>query len=179
MRIISGKWKGKRLTAPKNLPTRPTTDFAKEGLFNVLSHRFYIEDLTSLDLFGGIGSISLELASRGANSITTVDKNRTCCKYIEQTSKELDLNQIHVIMSDVFSFLERDTATYNLIFADPPFDFDKEKYLQLLSLVFSTQRLKDDESLFILEHSKTMDFSEHPHFIESKKYSNIRFSFFS
>lgn len=96
MRIISGKWKGRKLQAPKNLPTRPTTDFAKEGLFNVLNSRFYFEDLQVLDLFAGIGSISYEFASRGCQSVTGVDKHAACVKFISQTKEQLELDNLQI-----------------------------------------------------------------------------------
>lgn len=179
MRIISGKWKGKRLSAPKNLPTRPTTDFAKEGLFNVLNSRFYIEDLSVLDLFGGIGSISYEFASRGSQKVTCVDKNYACVKFISETKNQLELDNLEVLKSDVFKLLEQKAfSSYDLIFADPPFDFEEESYKKLLELITENQWLNEKGTL-ILEHSKRMDLTQLNGYQETKKYGNVHFSFFN
>ncbi|MGQ1944340.1 16S rRNA (guanine(966)-N(2))-methyltransferase RsmD [Ornithobacterium rhinotracheale] len=179
MRIISGKWKGRKLQAPKNLPTRPTTDFAKEGLFNVLNSRFYFEDLQVLDLFAGIGSISYEFASRGCQSVTGVDKHAACVKFISQTKEQLELDNLQIFKADVFSFLAQNQGlSYDLIFADPPFEFEKESYQEILDLVLENQLLKPEGTL-ILEHSKKMDLSDFPNYKETKKYGNVHFSFFS
>ena len=104
MRIISGKYKGRRITAPKNLPARPTTDIAKEALFNILNNNYYFNSLSVLDLFAGIGSISFEFASRGTENITSVDQHYNSLKFIDKTAKELDL-EIKTVKSDVFKFL--------------------------------------------------------------------------
>lgn len=179
MRIISGTWKGKRLTAPKNLPTRPTTDFAKEALFNILHHRYYLDEIKVLDLFGGIGSISFEFASRGAVQVDTVEQNAACVRFIEKTTQLLKLDSLSVFRRDVFSFIDKKAIEkYDLIFADPPFDMENEGYDKLISKIFENEWLADDGT-FVLEHSKhCKDFSEHPHFSELKKYGNVRFSFF-
>ena len=121
MRIISGKHKGRRITAPKNLPVRPTTDMSKESLFNILNNHFNFNGLKVLDLFSGTGNISYEFASRGAGPITSVDGDMGCVNFIKKTATELDLD-ISAIKSDVFSFLERNKTTYDIIFADPPYN---------------------------------------------------------
>ncbi|MDC3275147.1 RsmD family RNA methyltransferase, partial [Flavobacteriaceae bacterium] len=119
MRIISGTYKGRRLKAPKNLPVRPTTDMAKEALFNILMHRYDFRDLSVLDLFSGTGNIAYEFCSRGTLSVLAVDKEFRCTKFIESTAAEFNM-PIDVLKSDVFSFLERNTQTFDIIFADPP-----------------------------------------------------------
>ena len=179
MRIISGKFKGRRLSAPKNLPTRPTTDFAKEGLFNIINSRFYIEDLNVLDLFGGIGSISYEFASRSCEKVTCVDKNNACIKFISETKNQLELDNLEVIKSDVFKLLEQKAfSSYDLIFADPPFDFEEESYQKITDLISENKWLTENGTL-ILEHSKRMDLSKLNGYKETKKYGNVHFSFFN
>lgn len=176
MRIISGKHKGKRLTAPKNLPVRPTTDMAKESLFNILNNHYYFENIAVLDLFSGTGNVSFEFASRGTENVYSVDQHFACVKYINQVSKELDLN-INTFKSDVYKFLERTALKVDVIFADPPYGFDTEQFLQIAVLIFENNLLKED-GLLIIEHSKQTDLSEHPQFSYSKKYGGNMFSFF-
>ncbi|MBO0323953.1 RsmD family RNA methyltransferase [Muricauda sp. CAU 1633] len=177
MRIISGKYKGKRLSAPKKLPVRPTTDMAKEGLFNILNNRFYLDELNVLDLFSGTGNISFEFASRGSEEITAVDSYAGCVQYISKTAKELDF-PITSIKSDVFKFLERTPEKFNLIFADPPYSFETAQFLAIANLVFQNELLKED-GLLVIEHSDQTDLSEHSHFVESRKYGGSIFSFFT
>lgn len=177
MRIISGKHKGKRLIAPKNLPVRPTTDFAKEGLFNILHNRFQLEELSVLDLFSGTGNIAYEFASRGAQKINCVDAHFGCIKYIQQTAKQLDF-PIRAIKSDVFAYLKHQGNSYDLIFADPPYDMPPEELQKLVLLIFDNQWLKED-GLFIMEHSKHLDSKDWPNYSEERKYGGSVFSFFS
>lgn len=176
MRIISGKYKGKRLVAPKKLPVRPTTDMAKEGLFNILNNRFYFDELKVLDLFAGTGNISFEFASRGVQDITAVDSFPGCVHYISKISTELDF-PITTIKSDVFKYLERTTEQFDLIFADPPYNFDQTQFLKIPDLVFTRDLLRE-EGLLIVEHSDQTNLSEHPHFTEQRKYGGSIFSFF-
>ncbi len=176
MRIISGKFKSKRLQAPKNLPVRPTTDMAKEALFNIINNSYYFNDIIILDLFSGTGNISYEFASRGTENITAVDANFGCIKYINSISKELDLN-LNTIKSDVFKYLEKTTAKFDLIFADPPYDFETERFEKIADLVFEKNAL-NEEGLLIIEHSKLTDLSNHKYFSYSKKYGGNMFSFF-
>jgi 16S rRNA (guanine966-N2)-methyltransferase len=176
MRIVSGKFKSRRISAPKNLPTRPTTDIAKEALFNILNNLYYFEDLSVLDLFAGIGSISLEFASRGTQQIISVDKHYGCVKFIESTSKELDLD-INVIKSDVFKFLEKSRLKADIIFADPPYNFDDAQFLAISTLIFDNDLLNED-GLLIIEHSKQTDLSKNKNFSYMKKYGSSAFSFF-
>ena len=176
MRIISGKYKGKRLIAPKKLPVRPTTDMAKEGLFNILNNRYYLDELKVLDLFSGTGNISFEFASRGTQEITAVDSFPGCVQYISKTVKELDF-PITTIKSDVFKFLERTQEKFNLIFADPPYGFETEQFLKIADLVFQNEALLED-GLLVIEHSDQTDLSQHAHFVENRKYGGSIFSFF-
>ena len=176
MRIISGQHKGKRLSAPKKLPVRPTTDMAKEGLFNILNNSFRFSDISVLDLFAGTGNISFEFASRGTFQITSVDKHYGCVRYISKITEELDF-PIHAIKSDVYTFLEKSSNSYDLIFADPPYDFTYEKFEKLVSLVFE-RHLLTKEGLLIIEHSKHTVLNELKHFKNSRKYGGSVFSFF-
>ena len=176
MRIVSGKHKSRRVNAPKNLPTRPTTDIAKEALFNVLNNKYYLEDLSVIDLFAGIGSISIEFASRGTQNIISVDKHFGCIKFINTVSKDLDLN-ITTIKSDVYKFLERSSIKADIIFADPPYDFSETQFDAILTAVFEKNMLEED-GLLIIEHSKQTDLTTHSNFSYAKKYGGSVFSFF-
>lgn len=176
MRIISGKNKGKRLIAPKKLPVRPTTDMAKEALFNILNNSFNMNGLQILDLFSGTGNIAYEFASRGASAITAVDENFDCVKFIKKTSAELDMN-IQVVKSDVYKYLEKAPITADIIFADPPYDFEPEAFKKIVHLIFDKGLLREGGFL-ILEHSKHTKLSDLEHFKESRKYGSSVFSFF-
>ncbi|UNY98658.1 RsmD family RNA methyltransferase [Zhouia spongiae] len=176
MRIISGKHKGKRLTAPKKLPVRPTTDFAKEALFNILNNNYYFDELTVLDLFAGTGNISYEFASRGAINITSVDGNTGCIQFISKTARELDF-PIRPVKSDVYKFLEKTVEKADIIFADPPYDFSLEDFTKIPELVFSKELLAE-EGMLIIEHSKHTDLSGLPQFSYLKRYGGSVFSFF-
>lgn len=175
MRIISGEYKGKRLSPPKNLPVRPTTDFAKEGLFNVLQNRLYFEDISVLDLFAGTGNISLEFASRGCKSVKSVDLNFKCVDFIKKTAKSLNFEQLLAYKSNVFKFLTSNKESFDLVFADPPYDL--EEIESIPNFVFENNKLKED-GILIVEHSKSTDFSNHERFTETRKYGNVNFSFF-
>lgn len=176
MRIISGKHKGRRITAPKNLIVRPTTDQAKEGLFNILWNRFNFTELSVLDLFSGIGSISLEFSSRGATDITAVDKQLGCLKFINKTSSELDA-EINTIKSDVFQFLDKANLQYDLIFVDPPYNFTDDQFENIIQSVFKNGLLSE-QGLLIVEHSKHTDLSSNSNFSEIRRYGGTSFSFF-
>ncbi|WP_127137010.1 RsmD family RNA methyltransferase [Flagellimonas oceanensis] len=176
MRIISGKYKGKRLTAPKKLPVRPTTDMAKEALFNILNNRFYFDEIKVLDLFSGTGNISYEFASRGVENITAVDGFQGCVRYISKTAQELGFS-INTIKSEVFKYLQGSADKFDLIFADPPYDFETEQFLEIANLVFEKELLLED-GVLIIEHSEHTDLSEHPKFSEQRKYGGSIFSFF-
>ena len=177
MRIISGKHKSKRITAPKKLPVRPTTDMAKEALFNILNNTYYFEDIALLDLFAGTGNISYEFASRGAKNIVSVDADYGCIKFIDKISMELDFG-ISTIKSDVFSFLEKSSLKVDIIFADPPYDLSTEDFGKIPELVFKNQMLLDD-GMLIIEHSKHTDLSSLDHFSNQRRYGGSVFSFFN
>ena len=176
MRIISGQHKGRRLLAPKNLPVRPTTDRAKEALFNILHHRWDWDQLRCLDLFTGTGNIAYELASRGVNHITAVDQNHHCTQFVTQTARSLEM-PITVVKSSVETFLERATGPYDFIFADPPYAFTKTQLEQIVTTVFE-QPLLAPNGLLVLEHDKHLVLNDHPRLHEERRYGNSCFSFF-
>jgi len=176
MRIISGMYKGRRLTAPKKLPVRPTTDFAKEALFNILRVRINFEEIKVLDLFSGTGNISFEFASRGVLDITSVDAHYGCIKYIREISEELSF-PISPIKSDVQKYLNAANGKFDVIFADPPYDFEAEQLEKIVETVFERELLAED-GILILEHFKMTDISHIPNFSESRKYGSCTFSFF-
>ena len=176
MRIISGKYKGKRLTAPKKLPVRPTTDMSKESLFNILNNKFYFDEVKVLDLFSGTGNLSYEFGSRGTEAITAVDADYGCIKYIKQTAEALELN-ITAIKSDVYKFLKNHKLSYDIIVADPPYDFDQQKFEEIVTLVFENELL-DKEGTMVIEHSPQTDLEHMPNFVMKKKYGSSIFSFF-
>jgi 16S rRNA (guanine(966)-N(2))-methyltransferase RsmD len=176
MRIISGLYKGRRITAPKKLPVRPTTDMAKEALFNIIQHQYHFDGLSVLDLFSGTGNISYEFASRGTEQITAVDTHFGCIKFINETAEAFEMS-INTIKSDVFKFLEKSKQKHSIIFADPPYDFEVEKFSKIPKLVFQNELLEAD-GLLIVEHSKHTDLSHLEHYSYSKSYGGNVFSFF-
>lgn len=175
MRIISGKYKGRKIVPPMNITARPTTDFAKEGLFNLLANRVDFEQTNALDLFSGTGSISFELLSRDCKSVTAIEQNERHCAFIRKVCAELKADELLLIRADVFKFMERTHSRYDLIFADPPYQLPNLPNLP--DLVFSHHLLADD-GLFVLEHSAKHRFDTHPHFVEHRNYGNVNFSFF-
>ena len=176
MRIISGSHKGRRILAPKKLPVRPTTDMSKESLFNILRNRYTFSQIRVLDLFSGTGNISYEFASRGTPQITAVDAHAGCSKFIQETATTLEM-PIEVIKSDVYGYLQRETAQYDIIFADPPYDFEESQFLKIIELVFENNLLTEEGSL-IIEHSKHTDLQNNRNFNEIRKYGGSAFSFF-
>jgi 16S rRNA (guanine966-N2)-methyltransferase len=176
MRIISGKYKGRRISPPKGLPVRPTTDMSKEALFNVLNNHFSFEGLKVLDLFSGTGNISYEFASRGSTPITSVDGDFGCVKFIKQVASEYDFN-IAATKSDVFSFLEKCKTTYDIIFADPPYGFDQKIFEKIVLLIFEKGLLNED-GMMIIEHSKYTKLDHMINFSFQKSYGGSIFSFF-
>ena len=176
MRIISGLYKARRITAPKSLPVRPTTDIAKEALFNILNNRFDFEIISVLDLFAGTGNISYEFASRGVKEIVCVDAHFGCVKFIKKTALEFSF-PISTFKSDSHKYLSKTKQSFDIIFADPPYDLSEEKFENIVSLVFENTIVKEN-GLLIIEHSKHMDLETHPNFIEARKYGGSVFSFF-
>ncbi len=176
MRIISGKYKGRKIVAPKKLPVRPTTDLAKESLFNILNNQFYFDEIIVLDLFSGTGNISYEFASRGCTQLTAVDGDYGCVNFIKKTAKEFDFN-ITSIKSDVFKFLEKTPIQATIIFADPPYNFSDEQFATISNLVF-TNNLLEESGYLIIEHSAHTKLEKLKNFSFSKKYGGCVFSFF-
>jgi|TARA_B100000809_G_scaffold266889_1_gene332581 16S rRNA (guanine966-N2)-methyltransferase len=176
VRIISGKYKGKRLMAPKKLPVRPTTDFAKEALFNILTHRVDFEETSLLDLFSGTGNISYEFGSRGTEDITSVDTHYGCVKYINTISEELDFS-IKTVKSDVLKYLSSTPFTFDVIFADPPYSLKQSEFEAIVNKIFERELL-NDEGFLIVEHSKHTDLSKNEYFKEARRYGGSIFSFF-
>lgn len=176
MRIISGLYKSRKIIAPKSLPVRPTTDMAKESLFNIINNLYYFDDISVLDLFAGTGNISYEFASRGTEHITCVDQDFGCIKFINQTAEKFDM-PIDTIKSDVFKFLEKTVVQANIIFADPPYSFSLEQFSTIPELIFENNILIED-GILIVEHSKHTDLSKVQNYAYSKSYGGNVFSFF-
>jgi len=175
MRIIGGRLRGLRLNPPNNLPVRPTTDLAKEALFNILNNQIEFEDLKVLDLFSGTGNISLEFASRGAESVTSVDRSVQCIHYLNDTARQHKLEQIKTFKADVFKYLDMETDQYDMIFADPPYDLNRIP--DLPKIVFEKNLLLPG-GMLIVEHQSMQNLSQHPAFVEQRKYGHSSFSFF-
>lgn len=176
MRIISGKYKGRRINPPKGLPVRPTTDMSKESLFNILNNHFNFDGLKILDLFAGTGNISYEFASRGSEPITAVDGDFGCVKFIKQTAAEFDF-PIAAIKSEVFKFLEKCNSNFDIIFADPPYGLNQDVFEKVVLLIFENNIL-NEEGMMIIEHSKHTQLEHLPHFSFQKNYGGSVFSFF-
>ena len=176
MRIIGGKLKGIRINPPSNLPVRPTTDLAKEALFNILNNQFDFEQIRVLDLFSGTGSISLEFASRGVPEIIAVDRDFGCYNYLKTISKQHNMDAIHPNKADVFKFLKLETEPYDLVFADPPYDLPE--ITDISAIVFNLKLIKPNGYL-IIEHPSNKRLNNHPNFSETRKYGSSSFSFFS
>ena len=177
MRIISGKYKGKRLVAPKKLPVRPTTDYAKEALFNILMNRINFEKITLLDLFAGTGNISYEFGSRGTKDLTAIDSHYGCIKYINSISEELNF-LIKTIKLDVFKYLTTTSYKFSVIFADPPYHISTDDFMLIVNTVFKRDLL-DNGGFWIIEHSKHSDLSSNQYFTEARRYGGSVFSFFA
>ena len=181
MRIITGKYKGRHFDIPRSFKARPTTDFAKENIFNVLVQYVDFDGATALDLFSGTGSISLELLSRGCSQVVSVELDRDHHRFIQEcihklTAKSQEPNtKIIPIRGDVFRFLKSCKQQYDLIFADPPYAL--KELTTLPDIIFEKQLLKED-GIFVLEHGKDHDFSQHPHFKEHRQYGSVNFSIF-
>jgi len=178
MRIIAGSHRGRRFDPPSFYTARPTTDFAKESLFNLINNLIDLDGTKALDLFAGTGSISYELMSRGCNYVCSIDINSRYLEFIKKTSEVFNPEEriIHTIKADVFKFLPRHDLNYDLIFADPPYDL--EGIEKIPDLIFSNQTLKND-ALVIIEHSASIDYSKHHHFKSLRNYGKVHFSFFS
>lgn len=175
MRIIGGKYRGRRIDPPADLHARPTTDFAREGLFNILNNRIDFESADVLDLFSGTGSISFEFSSRGAASVHLVEKNMKHIAGINRIIKDMGFENIRPVHIDVRTFLKTCQVKYDVVFADPPYDL---KWLtELPDLVIGADILKQ-EGFFILEHPRDLSFNGHIYFFEHRNYGGVNFSFF-
>ena len=175
MRIISGKYGGRRLSPPKNITARPTTDFAKESLFNLLNNRMDFEGIDVLDLFAGTGGIGIECVSRGAREVTAVEIAHVQQNWIISCCRQLGIKNLSVIRGDVFKFLSACRTKYDLIFADPPYAL--EALPTLPDGVLERDILKENGWL-VIEHGKDTDFTSHPRHVETRTYGSVHFSFF-
>jgi len=175
LRIIGGKYKGRRIVPPGNFKARPTTDFAREGLFNILNNRVDFESVIVLDLFSGTGSMSYEFASRGASEVHLVEKDKLHIQGIRRIIKEIGLENIKPIHIDVKTYLKACLVKYDIVFADPPYELPWLK--DLPELVTQADIIKED-GFFILEHPKGLSFSGHNLLFEHRNYGGVNFSFF-
>ena len=176
MRIISGKYKGRRISPPKNLPVRPTTDMSKEALFNVLNNYFNFSELKVLELFAGTGSISYEFGSRGCSPILCVDGDVGCVNFIKKTAKEFEFD-ITAIKNDVFKFLEKHLGNYDIIFADPPYNLAQKEFEKIIELIFAN-KLLNEEGMMVIEHSKYTKLNHLANYSFQKNYGGSVFTFF-
>lgn len=175
MRIIGGKFKARRFEAPRNIKARPTTDMAREGLFNVLHHQDLIEDKKVLDLFFGVGGLSLEFISRGAESVTAVDVSPISKKHLFDLTKKWEIDNLKIVQADVFKMLKKPKGHFDIVIADPP--YADPRIGKLPDMVLQTGWL-DNSGLFILEHGKETAFGDHPHLMSQHVFGNVHFSFF-
>ena len=176
MRIITGKYKGRHFEIPRSFKARPTTDFAKENIFNVLNGYIDFEDAAALDLFSGTGSITLELLSRGCGQVISIESDRDHHRFIQECLKKLSTDNSAIpIRGDVFRFVKSCRQQFDFIFADPPYAL--KELPQIPDLIFEKNLLKDN-GIFVFEHGKDYDFSQHPHFVEHRAYGSVNFSLF-
>lgn len=177
MRIVGGELSGRKFQPPANIPARPTTDLAREGLFNILNNLIDFEGITALELFSGTGSVSYELASRGAAKITAVEQDAASVSFIKKTAALFGIEaQLQIIKGDVFRYLGSDTNRYDLIFADPPYALNAMD--ELPRIIFEKGLLHED-GFFVLEHDYRHQYEAHSHFLRAKKYGDTIFTFFT
>jgi 16S rRNA (guanine(966)-N(2))-methyltransferase RsmD len=176
LRLISGKYGGRILRLPANLRARPTTDKAREGLFNILSNNYEMAGIHVLDLFAGTGSIGFEFISRGAAAADLVEINVHHVKFLHRAKAELKADEVTVIRSDAFRFIQKSGQSYHLVFADPPYDL--KSFTEVLPAVMNSTLLKKN-GIFILEHPSAFSFSERSDFLEHRRYGSVNFSIFS
>jgi len=175
MRIIGGKFGRRIIKPPKKLPVRPTTDLAKESLFNILRHKIDFDGKAALDLFAGTGSLSYEFVSRGCASVLSVDQNYKCIQFIKDTVRNFDIQNMQVIRADVFKFLKSTPLKFDIIFADPPYDLPD---IENINPCIMEQKLLNDLGILIIEHPGTIDLSAQAGFLEHRKYGHVNFSLF-
>lgn len=175
MRIIRGKYGRRRFDVPTNITARPTTDFARENIFNVLENIEDFDGLDALDLFAGTGAMSFEFISRGCNSVTSVEKASTQCSFIHKVKDLLNATNHIIIKGDAFKFIDSTTKKYDFIFADPPYDLPNLE--EIPTRILNSKMLKPD-TIIVIEHSKNNDFSQLPHFAQHRAYGSVNFSIF-
>lgn len=175
MRIISGKYGRRRFDVPHNITARPTTDFARENIFNVIENIIDLEGKSALDLFAGTGAVSYELLSRGCFPVTAVEKASTQLSFIHKVKDLLKDDNLHIVRADVFKFISATKNSYDFIFADPPYDL--ERFGEIPELILNS-RLVREGSLVVVEHSRNFDFSDSPYFLEHRAYGSVNFSIF-
>ena len=176
MRIITGLYKGRHFDIPRSFKARPTTDFAKENIFNVLTQYIDFDSATALDLFSGTGSISLELLSRGCSQVVSVELDRDHHRFIQDCLKKLNEHKCVAVRGDVFRFLKSCRQQFDFIFADPPYAL--KELPTIPDLIFQKQLLREG-GIFVFEHGKDYDFSQHPHFVAHHSYGSVNFSLFA
>ena len=176
MRIISGKYKGRRFNPSGLKHTRPTTDFAREGLFNILNNQLDFSGLHVLDLFAGSGAVAVEFVSRGVEKVVSVDRDTACLKYINSLKGDLDIDNLDILKSDILKLLKKTHQKFDIIFADPPYEF--AEYDTLIEIIFE-RALMEERGMLIIEHDKHQNFESHQGFSSQRKFGNVHFSFFS
>lgn len=175
MRIIRGKYGRRRFSVPTNISARPTTDFARENIFNVIDNMIDLDGCDALDLFAGTGAISFEFLSRECRSVTAVEKAATQFRFIKTVAQQLNVNNLNLVKGDVFKFVETCDRKFDIIFADPPYDLPN--FGKVPGLILGSDMLKEG-TIVIIEHSKAYDFSSLPHFMEHRAYGSVNFSIF-
>lgn len=175
MRIIRGKYGRRRFDVPTNITARPTTDFARENIFNVIENLIDLEGIDALDLFAGTGAITFELLSRGARTVTAVEKAPVQNSFIGRTAKTLNVNNLRQVKGDVFRYISTSPAQFDFVFADPPYNM--ENFADIPSLILDSKLLKPG-AIFIIEHNKNHDFSHLPGFLQRRVYGSVNFSIF-
>lgn len=176
MRIIGGKYKGRRISVSRTFASRPTTDFARENLFNILANRFDFSEVHFLDLFAGTGSIGFEMHSRGCVKAELVEIERRTVRHLTRIIEEFGMEGVRAVCMDAFKYIEVCRDRYHIVFADPPYNMSRTS--RLPDLILNAQLLHP-QGRFILEHSGKLSFRDHPNFSEERHYGNVRFSFFS
>ena len=176
MRIIGGKYSKRIIKPPKNLPVRPTTDLAKESLFNILNNKIEFQGKTALDLFTGTGSMAYEFCSRGCKRVIAVDQNYKCVQFVKKTALDFGMDEIEVVRSETFRFIKNSPMKFDIIFADPPYNLEN---IHEISLNIFEKQLLNNDGWLIVEHPKEIDFTNQEHFVEHRKYGHVNFSFFN
>ena len=175
MRIIRGKYGRRRFDVPSNITARPTTDFARENIFNVIENIIDLEGITALDLFAGTGAISFEFLSRGCQSVTAVEKAATQYNFIRKVAQQLQCNNFNIVRGDALKYAQTSLAKFDIIFADPPYAL--RNLATIPDLIFEKNLLAEG-GIFVFEHGKDNDFSQHPRFVEHRHYGSVNFTIF-